>query len=270
MAACSCSLGTLFAVIFQLDGHFITPRIVSDSVGLSPLMVIVAILVGNELHGILGMFLAVPVAAIIRVVVLAMLPPRRRRRARRRRRSGRATRGSRRRDGASRAHASRGAAARRRHRRADGSGCQSSRRRHGAVGDPLRAPARAAARARRRGGARSAGTFVVAGPRGGIGRRSKPAKYLPLIRAVCGELADVVTGVVQEGGVPLVLGGDHSIAIGTLAGLARARGRAPGVIWIDAHGDINTRRRPRRPGTCTACRSRSACSMARSFPSARC
>jgi arginase len=36
-----------------------------------------------------------------------------------------------------------------------------------------------------------------------------------------------------------VLGGDHSIAMGTLAGVSRARGRAPGVIWVDAHGDIN-------------------------------
>jgi arginase len=45
---------------------------------------------------------------------------------------------------------------------------------------------------------------------------------------------------VRGGGFPLVLGGDHSIAIGTLAGVSRARGRAPGVIWVDAHGDINT------------------------------
>ena len=44
----------------------------------------------------------------------------------------------------------------------------------------------------------------------------------------------------RDGGFPLVLGGDHSIAIGTLAGLNRARGTAPGLIWIDAHGDINT------------------------------
>ena len=66
------------------------------------------------------------------------------------------------------------------------------------------------------------------------------AKYLPLIRAVCEELAQLVERVVREGGFPLVLGGDHSIAIGTLAGVRRARGRQPGLIWIDAHGDINT------------------------------
>lgn len=69
------------------------------------------------------------------------------------------------------------------------------------------------------------------------------AKYLPIIRKVCDELAAIVEGVVREGGFPLVLGGDHSIAMGTLAGLYRARGnQQPGLIWVDAHGDINTPR----------------------------
>jgi len=66
------------------------------------------------------------------------------------------------------------------------------------------------------------------------------AKYLPIITEACARLADVVDEIVRAGNFPLVLGGDHSIAIGTLAGVARARGRAPGVIWVDAHGDINT------------------------------
>jgi arginase len=65
------------------------------------------------------------------------------------------------------------------------------------------------------------------------------AKYLPIILEACAQLADMVEGVVRAGHFPLVLGGDHSIAMGTLAGVARARGRAPGVIWVDAHGDIN-------------------------------
>ncbi len=69
------------------------------------------------------------------------------------------------------------------------------------------------------------------------------AKYWPLIAAACARLADEVASAVRAGGLPLVLGGDHSIAIGTLAGVKRARGRAPGVIWVDAHGDINS------PGT---------------------
>ena len=66
------------------------------------------------------------------------------------------------------------------------------------------------------------------------------AKYLPIIAEACELLAGVVDEVVRAGNFPLVLGGDHSIAIGTLAGVTRARGRAPGVIWVDAHGDINT------------------------------
>lgn len=66
------------------------------------------------------------------------------------------------------------------------------------------------------------------------------AKYLAVIDRVCDELAAIVETIVREGGFPIVLGGDHSIAIGTLAGLSRARGVAPGLVWIDAHSDINT------------------------------
>jgi arginase len=66
------------------------------------------------------------------------------------------------------------------------------------------------------------------------------AKYFPIIHAVCEELAGVVEEIVRGGGFPLVLGGDHSIAMGTIAGVARAREKAPGLIWVDAHGDINT------------------------------
>lgn len=66
------------------------------------------------------------------------------------------------------------------------------------------------------------------------------AKYFPIIAEACELLAGLVAEAVSAGSFPLVLGGDHSIAIGTLAGVTRARGRAPGVIWVDAHGDINT------------------------------
>jgi predicted PurR-regulated permease PerM len=69
-------VAAVFIGIFQLEGHFIAPKIVSDSVGLSPLMVIVAILIGGELLGIGGMFLAVPVAAMIRVFALHAFPER--------------------------------------------------------------------------------------------------------------------------------------------------------------------------------------------------
>ncbi len=67
-------VAVVFAAIFQAEGHFIAPRIVSDSVGLTPLMVIIAILIGGELLGIAGMFLAVPIAAVVRIVILQALP----------------------------------------------------------------------------------------------------------------------------------------------------------------------------------------------------
>lgn len=66
------------------------------------------------------------------------------------------------------------------------------------------------------------------------------AKYLNVIQDVCGRLAEVVEKAVRDGGVPVVLGGDHSIAMGTLAGLGRAYGAPPGLVWIDAHADINS------------------------------
>ena len=65
------------------------------------------------------------------------------------------------------------------------------------------------------------------------------ARYLPEIRTACGRVAQLVAHAVAESYVPLVLGGDHSIAMGTLGGLARATGPG-GVLWIDAHGDLNT------------------------------
>ncbi len=68
----------VFAGIFQAEGHFIAPKIVSDSVGLTPLMVIIAILIGGELLGITGMFIAVPIAAVMRVIILHAVPNARR------------------------------------------------------------------------------------------------------------------------------------------------------------------------------------------------
>ena len=66
------------------------------------------------------------------------------------------------------------------------------------------------------------------------------ARYLPEILDACAALAALVEDSVREGSLPLVLGGDHAIAMGTLAGLAAAGGQPGGVIWIDAHGDLNT------------------------------
>ena len=65
------------------------------------------------------------------------------------------------------------------------------------------------------------------------------ARYLPEIKAACSRVAHLVGMALGQGALPLVLGGDHSVALGTLGGLAKARG-AGGVLWIDAHGDMNT------------------------------
>jgi arginase len=70
------------------------------------------------------------------------------------------------------------------------------------------------------------------------GPSPKPHNVAEIVRA-CEELAETVADIATAGNIPLVLGGDHSIAMGTIAGLARADKRA-GVIYIDAHGDINT------------------------------
>ena len=67
---------------------------------------------------------------------------------------------------------------------------------------------------------------------------NEQARYLDEIKAACERVADLVGPAKKEGHVPLVLGGDHSIAIGTLGGLARVEG-VGGVLWIDAHGDLN-------------------------------
>ena len=64
------------------------------------------------------------------------------------------------------------------------------------------------------------------------------AKYITEAREVCEDVATAVSATVDDGEFPLVLGGDHSIAIGTAAGVAD--GRNTGIVWFDAHGDFNT------------------------------
>jgi arginase len=69
------------------------------------------------------------------------------------------------------------------------------------------------------------------------------AKYLPQIAATCRELALAVEKALVESRTPLVLGGDHSIAIGTVAGVTRhfrKQTQRIGLLWIDAHADMNT------------------------------
>ena len=67
---------------------------------------------------------------------------------------------------------------------------------------------------------------------------SERVRFLDEIKASCERVSDLVVRALDEGFLPLVLGGDHSVALGTLGGLARARGPG-GVLWIDAHGDLN-------------------------------
>ena len=67
------------------------------------------------------------------------------------------------------------------------------------------------------------------------------AHHLGEIVRVAEDLRDRVAVVVGRGAFPVVIGGDHSMSMGTLAGIAHD-GRRPGVIWMDAHGDINTPR----------------------------
>jgi len=69
------------------------------------------------------------------------------------------------------------------------------------------------------------------------------AKYLREIADACVHLANLVLGIRQHGHTPLVLGGDHSIAVGTVSGVAesfRRNGKTLGLIWFDAHADFNT------------------------------
>ncbi len=69
------------------------------------------------------------------------------------------------------------------------------------------------------------------------------AHYLPEIAQACKTIAALVIKVLAKGEMPLVLGGDHSVAVGTVSGLARhyrKRKKSIGLLWIDAHADMNT------------------------------
>jgi arginase len=69
------------------------------------------------------------------------------------------------------------------------------------------------------------------------------AKYLKEITATCTKHAELVLKTMESGLVPLALGGDHSMAAGTVSGVAeyyRRQNQKIGLLWIDAHADINT------------------------------
>jgi arginase len=65
------------------------------------------------------------------------------------------------------------------------------------------------------------------------------ARFLPHIKETSQRIARLVSHTARDGFVPVVLGGDHSVALGTLAGLREVHGPG-GAIWIDAHGDLNS------------------------------
>ena len=65
-------------------------------------------------------------------------------------------------------------------------------------------------------------------------------RHLEAVRSVCVEVAERADTVVSEGLFPIFLGGDHSISIGTVSGVARSTAERTGVIWLDAHADFNT------------------------------
>jgi arginase len=72
---------------------------------------------------------------------------------------------------------------------------------------------------------------------------SEKLKYLPEIAAACELLARDVKEILGGGELPIVLGGDHSIAIGSVSGVTsfyRQRNETVGMIWFDAHADMNT------------------------------
>jgi len=68
---------------------------------------------------------------------------------------------------------------------------------------------------------------------------SPKARFLDQIKEACERVSRRVAVAVQQGRLPIVLGGDHSVALGTLGGLASERG-VGGTLWFDAHGDLNT------------------------------
>ena len=66
----------------------------------------------------------------------------------------------------------------------------------------------------------------------------KAEKYLNTVSKSCEKLASKVNEIVKYGGFPITLGGDHAIAIGSIAGVSKEK--EIGILWMDAHGDMNT------------------------------
>jgi arginase len=72
---------------------------------------------------------------------------------------------------------------------------------------------------------------------------NQKARYLAEITETCTHAAEAVVSTLEEGIIPLLLGGDHSVAAGSVSGVAeyyRRRQKKIGLVWLDAHTDINT------------------------------
>mgnify|MGYP001284948692 CR=1 FL=1 len=82
------------------------------------------------------------------------------------------------------------------------------------------------------------GDLVVPSPES-VPIHDSSLKYLPTLKEVNEQLAEKVRKVMSKGDFPLILGGDHSLSIGTIAGVAKHVQKL-GVIWFDAHADMNT------------------------------
>ncbi|SMF79065.1 arginase [Pseudobacteriovorax antillogorgiicola] len=79
--------------------------------------------------------------------------------------------------------------------------------------------------------------------RDSLSQEIQDEKFLQPLTQICEDLCGKTHNAVQSGNIPLVVGGDHSIAIGTISGIAKhhkEQGGELGVVWVDAHADINT------------------------------
>lgn len=86
------------------------------------------------------------------------------------------------------------------------------------------------------------GNVPVREPRSRVPKNPK-ARFLDEIAECCRHLRVKVEGILEDGAFPVVVGGDHSIACGTVAGISshyHKRGHKIGLVWFDAHGDMNT------------------------------
>lgn len=73
--------------------------------------------------------------------------------------------------------------------------------------------------------------------------RDPSAKFLPEIARACRQAHDLVLAAMERGCIPVILGGDHSVAAGSISGVSRwlrRGGESLGLLWVDAHGDMNT------------------------------